>query len=247
MVPAAVIAVLAIAALAVVALVRRERERGAAQEQALIRNGFSRCDGDVAQLETVVRALRNSDRFEVRRPWKRKTDESVVYWYEVNSEDAESKHRIAADEVLCSVTRPTETPLLLYLNPANLGKGFGARLIEKLLVVMAPSGFDKLDTASSAHSSSILAAFAPPGATLRDLVDPAQLAIFAQGARSGVFAIRCHGQHCALELMGAYARKAMQPIRWEDTWSFVRQVASSSGARTPSHSSMRGIPEWAPR
>ena len=247
MVPAAVVVALAIAALVVVGLVRKERACAAAQEQALIRNGFSRCDGDAPQLETVVRLLRNSSEFEVHRPWKRQVDDTVVYRYEVSREDAESTQRILDDEFLCTLKRPSEQPILLYLSPATLGKGIGAQLIEKLLVITAPRGLEKLDPSASAHSASILAAFGPPGVPLGDLVDPEQLALFARGARHGIFAIRCHGEHCALELFGAYARRAMEPIRWEETWSFVRQVVGSSTARTSSHSSSRDVPQAIPR
>lgn len=232
MVAFAVLSILTLAGVVVARAVRRERQREAAQEQVLIQNGFSRCDGDTAHLASVVRSLRKSSQFEVRRPWKWDTGDAAVYWFEAVTEDAESQHRIADDEFLCTLRRPTPEPFLLYLSPAKLEKGLGTRLIEKLLVVTAPPGFHKLDHSTSVHSTEILAAFGPPGASWGDLVDPDQLALFARGARHGVFAIRCGGEHCALELLGAQARKMMQPIGWQDTWSFVRQVAGASSPTT---------------
>jgi hypothetical protein len=228
----AVLAILTLAGVVVARAVRGQRQREAAQELLLIRSGFRPCDGDAAHLATVVRSLRKSTEFEVRSPWKWDGGDAAIHWYEAVTEDAESRNRLACDEFLCTLRRPTQAPLLLYLSPAKLEKGLGTRLIEKLLVVTAPPGFHKLDHSASAHASEILAAFGPQGASWGDLVDPDQLALFARGARHGVFVIRCSGEHCALELLGAQARKMMQPIGWPDTWSFVRQVAGASSRTT---------------
>lgn len=236
----AVLAILTIVGLIVAGAVRKERQRAAAAEQLLIQSGFSRSASDTAHLETVVRSLRESPRFKVSRPWKCRTGGGDVYWYEASSEDADSEHRIAADEFLCTLKRPSEAPLLLYLEPVKLGKGFGASLIDKLLVVTAPRGLHKLDPPTAAPSTGILAAFGPKGASWSQLVDSEQLDLLARGAQHGVFVIRCRGEHCALELFGAYARKAIKSVDWNDTWAFVRRVAAASPAARPPVAALGG-------
>lgn len=230
MVALVILAILTLAGVVVTAGVRKARRQQAAQEQVLKRHGFKPCEGGVTHLEAGVRSLRGSSRFELRRPWERITEDAAVYWYEVGADDADSKQRIAADEFLFTLRRPSEQPFLLYLSPTKLGKGLGARVIEKLLVVTAPPGLQKLAPPASAHATNVLAAFGPPDASWSDLVDADQLALFAGAARYGVFAIRCRGEHCALEMFSAYARKAMEPVTWDQTWSFVRRVAASSTA-----------------
>lgn len=219
-----IVAILAIVAAATFRGIREMRAQEAAQKQLLVQSGFSPCDAEQGRLEEIVRSLRDSAAFRVRNPWKRTSARGTVYWYEVSSEAAGDNQRVAADEFLCSVVRPSPQPFLLYLKPTPL-KGLGSRLIEKLVTVFAPPRLHALDLPPDAHSEALLAAFGPRSAAIQDLVDAEKLALFAQGARHGVFAVRGQGDHCALELFGAQARKALQSTGWLDTWAFVQQLA----------------------
>jgi hypothetical protein len=228
MVGFAIAAILTIAATLVWRSVHTMRARAAAQGQALVQNGFRTCDGDRARLESRVESLRGAPGFEVREVWRRGDGDDAIYWYEVRSRTAQPENRVVADEFLCTLRRPSEQPLLLYLQPVKLGTGLGGRLIDKLLVVTAPAGMRKLDLAGAEPADGVLAAFGPEGTSLGELLSEQQLAVLARGARRGVFVIRAAGDDCAMELLGAYARKATAPVSWQETWSFVRQVAGSS-------------------
>jgi len=210
----------AVIALLVISSVRKMRALKAAQKQLLEQSGFSPCEAEASHLDEIVRSLRDSSRFRVHKPWKRRSIRGDVYWYEVSSGDRD--HTSASEEFLCSLRRSSSEPFLLYLRPPMFKKGLGSRLMEKLLTVTTPRGLHKLEISSEAKSDALLAAFGPRDSSLHDLVDADKLAVLAQGARHGVFAIRGVGDHCALEMYGTHARKTVGG--WMYTWSFVQRV-----------------------
>ena len=212
----------AVIALIVLSAVRRMRALKAAQKQLLEQNGFSPCDAEARHLEEIVRSLRGSSRLRVRRPWKRASMRGGdVYWYELS---AGNQDESASEEFLFSLRRSSSEPFLLYLRPPMLRKGLGSRLMEKLLTVTAPRRLHKLDLSDDTKSDALLAAFGPRDSSLHELVDADKLAVLAQGACHGVFAVRGAGDHCALELHRTHARKAVEHGGWLDTWSFVQRV-----------------------
>ena len=213
----------AVIALVVISSVRKWRALKAAQKQLLEQSGFSPCETETGHLEEIVRSLRDSTRFKVKKPWKRRSLRGGdVYWYEVISGNQDDSS--ASEEFLCSLRRSSSQPFLLYLRPPMVKKGLGSRLMERVLTFTAPRGMHKLDLSGDAKSDALLAAFGPHDTTLHQLVDAETLAVLAQGARHGVFAIRGVGDHCTLELYGSHARKAVEHGGWLDTWSFVQRV-----------------------
>ena len=205
----------AVIALLILTSVRKMRALQAAQKQMLEQSGFRPCEAEASHLEEIVRSLRDSSQFRVRKPWKRPSIRGDVYWYEVNSSDRDNTSD--SEEFLCSLRRSSSEPFLIYLRPPMVKKGIGSRLMEKLLTVTAPRGLHKLDLSSDAKSDALLAAFGPRDSSLQELVDADKLAVLAEGARHGVFTIRGVGDHCALELYTTPARKTV--AGWLDTWS----------------------------
>ena len=213
--------------------IRKTRRRQAAENQLLLQNGFQPCEGEKARLEAVVRSLRRSSDWEVRRAWKRTGMDGPVYWYEASADGGRDHSRLAADEFLCTLRRPSKQPFVLYLKPQPFKNGFASRMLEKLIAVTNEAGLEALARPENGPATALLAAFGPKGARLSDLLDEATLDRLARGAAHGVFAIRGQDEHCALELLGHQYRKALGCTDWLDTWRFVQQVAT--GATSVQH------------
>lgn len=203
--------------------IRTTRAAQAATTQGLVQSGFAPCAEDAPRIEEIVRSVRQSREFEVRKPWKRMLRGAPVYWYEVVSNAGSEEHRVAADEFLCPLRRGSRQPFVLYLKPTN---GAGSRILEKLIGVLEHSDLQALERPQNGQEDVFLAAFGPRGAKLHEMFDARDLSLFARGGQHGIFVIRGQGDHCTLELLGGPARKALGSTDWLDTWSFVQQASA---------------------
>ena len=109
-----------------------------------------------------------------------------------------------------------------------------------MLAFTTPRHLEKVELGNGAYAESVLAAFCPKGRGLSELIDDEQLQLLAQGARHGIYAIRAEGEHCSLELLGAFAAKASAPVSWEDTCTFVEKIAAWTTPRAAVHTAMAG-------
>jgi hypothetical protein len=225
--PLIAVAVIGLFAVLIAGSVRRARARMEELRQQLVQSGYRVCDPtETRRLEGLVRTLHGDSNLQVRRPWKRGQDADTVYWYEVRTQSSGDHQGVASDEFLCTLRRRSSAPLFLFIKPAELREGFAAKTMRKVLAATAPPGLHALDLKGSRHSEHFLAAFGPQGASLSDLVDDDVLASFARAGDHGINAVRCRDDLCAFELHGAYARRVMKDVRWQESWSYVRRIAA---------------------
>jgi hypothetical protein len=208
--------------MAIVLGTQRFRAQRVAAEETLHASGFRPCDDERRKIGELAQAVRKAREVEVRKAWKRQGT-APVYWYEIDTSQDEAS---GTDEFLCRVERPTGAPYAVFVAPARLGGGIGAKLVEGVLEFTAPAELHKLETPPAWRDRGVLAVFGPPHADVDELLGERLRSLLPTAARHGIFAIRGDGDWTTMERFGAYAQRAAGKTSWRDAWSFVERAAT---------------------
>jgi hypothetical protein len=206
--------------------IMKAARQGNERQDFLKNKGFVPCNEEKADLESKVTSLeRNADyHYSVKQPFKASFNGTAVYFYQKNRRRTNRRHIV--DEFLIPFKRRTNQSFMLYLKPSSLGQGMGINLLRSLTSIswdVQPDGLVKIDLPLDLQNNNILAALAPEGTSLYDLLDSHQLSLVLQGGNYGIITLRCNNDICSIEYLPKLPGADLNRL-----WSFIQQMLSCS-------------------
>lgn len=201
------------------------RARSARRVRALAELGFTPCNSETEALGERVVRLANCSRYDHRvlAPQRATLEGRAVYWY--FAEMRRQGETASSEQILLPLARRVPDALILYYKPSALARGARSALIAKIATGPWDTRADDLvplDIPIDHQQGNLIAAMAPAGASLYDLIDRKTLALLEPVADHGALAVTCRGSDCSLTSSGTSASLDAAAL-----WPIVRELVTT--------------------
>jgi hypothetical protein len=194
----------------------RDRARRAKRTGQVVKAGFEPCADQTEKLVEIVTMLENNPafRFSVDSPMRAIANENPCYFY---TKLRLQRTRVAeAEELLASLTRPSESGLLLLFEtpdfPIRSAHQWGEVLYPGIRN-WQPQDLRSIDLPPASDRGQIVAAFGPPAATLYELVSRRTLATLEEVGSCNVSTVTFRRNWCSFTAPGPRTKLDVAKLR----------------------------------
>jgi hypothetical protein len=180
------------------------RKRQKALRELLERVGFRPCPAEKSTLEGIVNGIVNDrdHHYRVEQPQRLAGDPAIYYYVKVRDRQDADEQRDAGEELLFRLRRRSRAGALLFVKPSSLAPGLATRLIGAVATgpwSTQPDDLKRLELPADLKDTNLLAALAPEGASLYDVVDAKLLSVVQGLGDAGGMIVRLRDDWCVVE------------------------------------------------